>query len=66
MALNAGLDVSFDNMYDWKKIREKAEKVNSTEAYVANYGKIPVEFSTGVTSAHLIFFFAIFHRMTYI
>jgi hypothetical protein len=31
--LNVGLDVSFDNMKDWKRIRDKAEEVKSTEAY---------------------------------
>jgi hypothetical protein len=34
VALNVLLTVSFDNMYDWKGMREKAGKVNSTEAYI--------------------------------
>jgi putative salt-induced outer membrane protein YdiY len=36
MALNAGLDVSFDNMQDWNRIREIAGEVNSKKAYIAN------------------------------
>jgi hypothetical protein len=36
MAVNIGLDMSFDNMWDWKGIREKATEVNSTEAYITN------------------------------
>jgi hypothetical protein len=31
MALNVGLDVSFDNMKDWKGILERAGDVNSTK-----------------------------------
>jgi hypothetical protein len=30
MALNVGLSISFDNMYDWKGIWEKAGKVKLT------------------------------------
>jgi hypothetical protein len=41
MALNVGLDVSFDNM-DWKGIREKAGEVNkqygSLYEDIRNYG----------------------------
>jgi hypothetical protein len=37
MKLNASLDVSFDNMPDWKGMREKAGEVNSTNAHVMNY-----------------------------
>jgi hypothetical protein len=29
MLLNVGLDVSFDNMQDWKVIREKVGEVNN-------------------------------------
>jgi hypothetical protein len=36
IVLNAGFDVSFDNMSDSKGIREKAGEVNSTEACVTN------------------------------
>jgi hypothetical protein len=36
MSLNIGLDASFDNMQNWKGIREKAEDVNSMKAYVAS------------------------------
>jgi hypothetical protein len=36
MVLKVGLDVSLDNMQDWKEIREKAAEVNSTKAYIAN------------------------------
>jgi hypothetical protein len=36
IALNFGLDVSVNNMYDWKGTREEAEKVNSTKAYKTN------------------------------
>jgi hypothetical protein len=32
MALNVGLTVSFDNMWDWKGIGEKAGEVNNTKA----------------------------------
>jgi hypothetical protein len=28
MALNGGLEVSFDNIYGWKGIREKAGEIN--------------------------------------
>jgi hypothetical protein len=31
---NVGLDVSVDNMLEWKGIREKAEKVNSRKASI--------------------------------
>jgi hypothetical protein len=34
MTLKAGLDVSFDNMQNWKEIRGKVGEVNSTKAYV--------------------------------
>jgi hypothetical protein len=34
MELNVGLDVSFDNMWDWKGIREKTGEVNGTKANV--------------------------------
>jgi hypothetical protein len=36
MALNVGLDVSFDNMKDWRGIREKAGEPNNTKPYVTN------------------------------
>jgi hypothetical protein len=36
MALNVGLDVSFDKMQRLKGMREKAGEVNSTGAYVTN------------------------------
>jgi hypothetical protein len=36
VTLNAGLDVSLGNMWDWKGIREKSVEVNSTNAYVSN------------------------------
>jgi hypothetical protein len=36
MALKLGLDASFDNMYDWKIIEEKAEECNSTKAYITD------------------------------
>jgi hypothetical protein len=36
MTLKTGLDGSFDNMEDWKGIREKAGEVNSTETYITN------------------------------
>jgi hypothetical protein len=41
MALNVGRDISFDNMWEWKGIRDKAGEVNST--------RLPVDFSVGVT-----------------
>jgi hypothetical protein len=37
---------SFNNMYNWKRIWKKLEKVNSTKGYVT---VISVEFSLGVT-----------------
>jgi hypothetical protein len=37
MALSIGLDVSFDNMKDWKGIGEKGGEVNRTKAYIRNY-----------------------------
>jgi hypothetical protein len=36
MTLNLCLRVSFDNMQDWKGIREKAKKVSNTKAYITN------------------------------
>jgi hypothetical protein len=36
MALNVGLNVSFDNTQNWEGMREKAGKVNSTEVYTTN------------------------------
>jgi hypothetical protein len=36
MVLNVALDVFFDNMQDWKRIREKAGEVNSTKVFIAN------------------------------
>jgi hypothetical protein len=36
MELNVGLDVSFDKMWDWKRIRKKAEEFNSTKMYITN------------------------------
>jgi hypothetical protein len=30
MALNVGLDASFDNIYDWRRKRETTGEVNST------------------------------------
>jgi hypothetical protein len=35
-ALNVGLDASFDNIKEWKRIREKSREVDSTKNYVAN------------------------------
>jgi hypothetical protein len=36
MTLNVGLDALFDNIYDWKAIREKKGEVNSTKACTVN------------------------------
>jgi hypothetical protein len=36
MTLNTGLDASFDNVQDWKGIREKAGEVNSTKTHVTD------------------------------
>jgi hypothetical protein len=36
MALYYGLDASFDNMYNWKGIRQKVGEVNSTNIYITN------------------------------
>jgi hypothetical protein len=38
MELNVGLEASFDYMYDWKGIREKAVevRVNSATNYITN------------------------------
>jgi hypothetical protein len=33
MALNFGLDASYDSMQDWKGIQEKAGEFNSTRTY---------------------------------
>jgi hypothetical protein len=46
MALNIDLDVSFDNMQDWKGIGQKAGEVNNTEGYIKM--RFTVEFSTSV------------------
>jgi hypothetical protein len=32
--VNVSIDVSFDNMQDWKLIREKAEGINSSTACI--------------------------------
>jgi hypothetical protein len=48
MALNFGLQLSFYNMYNWKEIREKAEKVNSTKASIKMIRFLAV-FLSGVT-----------------
>jgi hypothetical protein len=37
MALNVGLDVSFDNMLGEKGIRVKAGELNSTKVYKTDY-----------------------------
>jgi hypothetical protein len=42
VALNFGLDVSFDNTFYWKGIREKERKVNITAAYITNGEWLPV------------------------
>jgi hypothetical protein len=36
MALKVGLDASFDSMWDWKGIREKAGEVDSMKASITN------------------------------
>jgi hypothetical protein len=36
MALNIGLDVSFDNISDWNGIPQKAGEVNSTKSCITN------------------------------
>jgi L-rhamnose isomerase len=36
MAVSVGLDIPFDNIQDWKGIREKAKEVNRTKAYITN------------------------------
>jgi hypothetical protein len=47
MALNVGLDASFDSTQAWKGIREKASEDKSAKVYVTN-GEIPAESWTGV------------------
>jgi hypothetical protein len=39
MALNVGVDASFENMDDLKGIREKEDDLNSTKAYTTEYPK---------------------------
>jgi hypothetical protein len=34
MALNEGLNASFDNMHNWKEIQEKRVEINSMKAYI--------------------------------
>jgi hypothetical protein len=36
MALNISVDASFSDMWDWKRIWEKAGEVNSLKAYITN------------------------------
>jgi hypothetical protein len=36
MALNVGLEVSFDNMKDWKGIRQKYKEVYSTKSWTTS------------------------------
>jgi hypothetical protein len=36
MELNVDLEASFDNVYDWKGIRQKAREVTSTKPYITN------------------------------
>jgi hypothetical protein len=37
MALNVSLDISFDNMREWKDMMGENREVSSTKAYVRNY-----------------------------
>jgi hypothetical protein len=48
MALNFGLNASFDNMWKWKATLERVGEVNSTKAYVTDV-ETPPQFSTGFT-----------------
>jgi hypothetical protein len=36
MAKNAGFDGSFDNIFSWKEIRQRAGQDNSTTAFITN------------------------------
>jgi hypothetical protein len=53
MALNASLDVSFDDTQKWKRIRENEGDVKRMNAHIyIAHDKIPVEISAGVTLVH--------------
>lgn len=52
MAFNAGLDASFDNIQNWKEIREKTEEVNSWVAY-KSIDENCIEFSADVAVMYI-------------
>jgi hypothetical protein len=53
MALTVGLDASFNNMQDWKEIREKAGEGNSTKAYITSDEDSPIILSGCYTSNYV-------------
>jgi hypothetical protein len=48
MTLIFGLDISFDNMWNWEGRLEKAVEGNSRKTYITN-DRLPFEFSAPVT-----------------
>jgi hypothetical protein len=52
MAYNIGLDVSFANMWGWKEIREKANKVRKLLQIMM---RLPFEMLIGVTPVCMIY-----------
>jgi hypothetical protein len=37
MDLNVGLDISFDNMREWRNMAEESREVSTTETYITYY-----------------------------
>jgi hypothetical protein len=59
MALNVGLGVTFDNIWDWKGMLEKAGEIKCTKTYITNYMRRPVEFTTGVALVNCKYVFSL-------
>jgi hypothetical protein len=66
MALNVGLDVSFDNLLDWKGKWEIAREVSGTKACFEKRMTLAVEFSAVVILRKFYMFFVsakIYHSL---
>jgi hypothetical protein len=49
MALKVDLDVSSDNIQDWKGVRQKAGQVNSPESSITNNETYPLNLQRALT-----------------
>jgi hypothetical protein len=54
MALNVGLRVSFDNMYDWNGIRGKAGEIENTNVCITNDKYFWLNSQTGAVLVYLL------------